>query len=264
MKLSFSTVCCSGWGFDEIFAAAKDFGFDGIELSRIGNRGDVTEDRHFQSQNVKSTAERLTDGMISVPLISIGISLSNDTEQSPNAFKSYFELAKQLNSPNIRIGVVSDKDFNPDFASANYECICREAEDYGVSVLIETAGYFGNSKVLADFLSGINSTSKGVLWDICYPYALHAEKPEETYANIGSFVKAVHIKDAIFEDGKITYKLLGHGELPILEIMTILERDFFDGYASFEWQKKWSSDFDEPGIALAHYVSYMRRLLRTI
>ena len=36
MKLAFSTVGCPDWSFDEIFASAKDFGYDAIEIRGIG------------------------------------------------------------------------------------------------------------------------------------------------------------------------------------------------------------------------------------
>ena len=36
MKLSFSTLGCPEWSWNEILATAKDMGFDGIEIRGVG------------------------------------------------------------------------------------------------------------------------------------------------------------------------------------------------------------------------------------
>lgn len=37
MKICFSTLGCPDWSWEEILAAAKDLGYDGIELRGLGN-----------------------------------------------------------------------------------------------------------------------------------------------------------------------------------------------------------------------------------
>ena len=36
MKLSFSTLGCPEWSWNEIIATAKDMGFDGVEIRGVG------------------------------------------------------------------------------------------------------------------------------------------------------------------------------------------------------------------------------------
>lgn len=37
MKISFSTLGCPGWSWDDMIVTAKDIGFDGVEVRGIGN-----------------------------------------------------------------------------------------------------------------------------------------------------------------------------------------------------------------------------------
>ena len=37
MKISFSTLACPNWSWQEIYGAAKDLGFNGIEVRGLGN-----------------------------------------------------------------------------------------------------------------------------------------------------------------------------------------------------------------------------------
>ena len=44
MKLSFSTLACPEYSFSDMYAMAKDLGFDGIEVRGLGN--DIFDNRH--------------------------------------------------------------------------------------------------------------------------------------------------------------------------------------------------------------------------
>ena len=50
---------------------------------------------------------------------------------------------------------------------------------------------------------------------------------------------------------------MGKGEVPIFEAIDILYKDGYKGYYSFEWEKLWHPDIDEPEIALADYPKAM-------
>ena len=46
--------------------------------------------------------------------------------------------------------------------------------------------------------------------------------PGETVKNLGAYIKYVHIKDSINENGKILYRMMGEGDMPIDDIMLAL------------------------------------------
>ena len=105
------------------------------------------------------------------------------------------------------------------------------------------------------------SENKGVLWDVHHPYRFFDETPETTFQNLGSLVKHVHVKDSLKINGEIKYKMMGYGDVPVMQAMDELKKSGYDGFVSLEWLKRWNHDLQEPGIVFAHYKSYMDFIL---
>ena len=55
MKLSFSTLGCPRWSFDEMLAIAKDLKIDGIELRGLGNDMYAPDLSIFSAANIASS-----------------------------------------------------------------------------------------------------------------------------------------------------------------------------------------------------------------
>ena len=49
-----------------------------------------------------------------------------------------------------------------------------------------------------------------------------------------------------------------YGDLPLEQIIETTQKAGYEGFYSLEWLKRWDVTLEEPGIVLAHYVSYMR------
>jgi sugar phosphate isomerase/epimerase len=78
------------------------------------------------------------------------------------------------------------------------------------------------------------------------------------YEKLKTYIYHTHIKDLKIIDGKERYVLLGKGETPIFEAIDILAKNNYKGYYSFEWEKMWHPEIEEPEIALADYPKVMR------
>ena len=52
------------------------------------------------------------------------------------------------------------------------------------------------------------------------------------------------------------------GDVPVPEIVAQLRADGYDGYYSFEWEKKWAPEIEEPEVAFPDYMHYMKELLK--
>ena len=63
---------------------------------------------------------------------------------------------------------------------------------------------------------------------------------------------SVHIKDSMYEDGKLKYTMVGYGDLPVKECIEQLEKAGYEGYYSLEWLKRW-----DLSLSLIH-ISYIR------
>ena len=53
-------------------------------------------------------------------------------------------------------------------------------------------------------------------------------------------------------------RAMEQGDLPLEQIIETTQKAGYEGFYSLEWLKRWDVTLEEPGIVLAHYVSYMR------
>ena len=54
--------------------------------------------------------------------------------------------------------------------------------------------------------------------------------------------------------------LAGRGRVPLAEALAAIETLEFDGYVSFEWEKYWHPEIEEPEVALPDFMSAIRKL----
>jgi sugar phosphate isomerase/epimerase len=62
------------------------------------------------------------------------------------------------------------------------------------------------------------------------------------------------------EGKKISYKMIGDGDIPVAETVRRLKQAGYEGFYSLEWVKRWDLSLEEPGIAFAHYKEFMDSL----
>lgn len=46
---------------------------------------------------------------------------------------------------------------------------------------------------------------------------------------------------------RVEYRMMGYGDVPVTDAVTLLDRAGFDGFFSLEWVKRWNPDLQEPG-----------------
>lgn len=270
MKLAFSTLGCPGWSWDEIFATAKDLGLDGIEVRGIENEMFAPDIKVFSPDNRTATMDKLSSAGMIIPILTSGacLGLKENTESYMAEARSYIELAGQLGVPFVRVMITPSPNTGPavemNQAKGLYNELCDYANDKGVKVLIETNGPLADSRKMAEFMKAANPQSAGVLWDIHHPYRFFGETPEVTYANIGEWIRHIHVKDSVMDKGNVVYRMMGYGDVPIFDALKLLHNKGYEGFVSLEWVKRWCPDLEEPGIVFSHFASYMGFLLNQI
>jgi fatty-acyl-CoA synthase len=135
------------------------------------------------------------------------------------------------------------------------------AEEHGITLLVETNGVYADTNRLRSLLDRAASDSVAALWDMHHPYRFFGETPGKTVQNLGAYIKYVHIKDSVVEDGSIRYRLMGEGDLPAEDMMRALQSINYDGYISLEWVKRWARDLVDAGIVFPHFANYMSRYM---
>lgn len=267
MKLAFSTLGCPDFDWSDIYSMAKDLGFQGIEMRGLGDRIFSVKAKPFCPENIEETIRQLKKRHLEIPCLSSGCALkyADKTEETIAELKEYMDLASKLGTPYIR--VLADEHAAPE-GEVDDELILDTlhklipyAEEKNVILLIETNGVYADTARLRNLLDRITSDNVAALWDIHHPYRFMQESPETTLQNLGAYIKYTHIKDSVMEEGKVKYRLMGEGDLPITNIMLALRSVNYEGYISLEWTRAYKPDLSNAGIVFPHYVNYMNQYI---
>ena len=267
MKISFSTLACPDFSWSDIYSMAKDLGFNGIEVRGIGEETNVVKAKPFTAEKVDSTAAKLQQLGLEVPCLSTGCCLkfADQREAIVEEITAHVDLAEKLNTPYIRI--LADLTPEPqgevdDNAVADLlKEIADIAEKKNVMLLVETNGVYSDTKRLKKLLDSVDSKAVGALWDMHHPYRYMGESGQTTVENLGNYIKFIHVKDSAIENGKLVYKLMGEGDMPLHEMLSALQKIGYDGYISLEWVKRWSKDLYAAGIVFPQFARYMKPYL---
>ncbi|MCL2638727.1 MAG: AMP-binding protein [Oscillospiraceae bacterium] len=262
MKISFSTLACPDYSWIDIYSAAKDYGFSGIELRESLDEIFAVKGKPFTA-NIEKTVATLKKAGLEIPCLSTGCPLKNKEKSAENKaeLEQYVQLAAKLGTSYIRIladaeaGVTGEVD--DEFIINELKTLSKFAEAGGVTFLVETNGVYADTKRLRKLLDAVDSPFVAALWDMHHPYRYFGESGEQTVENLGNYIKYVHTKDSIMVDNKPAYKLMGEGDMPIQDMLLALEKAGYDGYISLEWVKRWSTNLVHASIAIPHFAQYM-------
>ncbi len=263
MKFAFSTLGCPDWTFGEMVSTAKDLGLDAIEIRGIEKEVFAPYAKPFSKDNIGKTVKLLNDKSLEISLLATGacVGESEHIESALGEATVYTDLAEKLGVKHIRIMITNHP--NPektdfDGAVRAYQRICDFAKDKGIIPLIETNGILAESSRMKEFMECTNRANSGVLWDIHHPYRYFNETAEQTYNNIGSYVKYVHVKDSVMENGEVKYKMLGKGDVPVAEALNMLANNGYDSFITLEWVKRWCPELEDAGIVFSHFSNYIK------
>lgn len=267
--LSFSTLGCPDWTFQQIAQFASQHGYKGLEIRGIQRELFLPKCKEFSTPEAIAASRRLVkeNGLKFVNLgSSAAMHHSNSTERQKNLdeAKRFIDLAAALDCPYIR---VFPNDFPKDQErDATIDLITKgllELGDYakntGVTVLMESHGQVVHSTDLERIMTASTHPNVGLIWDIVNMWNVTKEAPTAVYGKLKKFIRHTHIKDLKHVAGKEQYTLLGQGETPVFEGINTLRNDGYKGYYSFEWEKLWHPEIAEPEVALADYPKVMQQ-----
>jgi sugar phosphate isomerase/epimerase len=266
--LSFSTLGCPDWTFQQITDFAVQHGYKGIELRGIQRQMDLTLCPEFKTEeNRKATMVLMKEkGLQFVNLgSSANLHLAEGAEREKNLVeaKRFIDLARLIDCPYVRVFPNSlpkeeDKKATIDRIVKGLSELGSYAKEKDVIVLMETHGDVVKIDDLLEIMHSAEHPNVGLVWDVCNMWTVTKESPVEAYQKLKKYIRHTHIKDAKLVEGKPRYTLLGQGEVPIFEAIDALTVGGYKGFFSFEWEKLWHPEIAEPEIALANYPKAMK------
>ncbi|MCZ8514170.1 sugar phosphate isomerase/epimerase [Paenibacillus filicis] len=266
MKLSFTTLGCPEWDLDTIIRSAAEYGFDAIDFRGVGTEMNIYKLSAF-SDSAQSTKKQIQAAGLRVSCFSSSVQLVSIEKFGDYLaeIEAYAKLCALFGTRYIRVfgGKIGDRDRAEALQAMvmHAERMGKIAKEYGAKLLLETHDDWTACGEVKRFMEQVDTEAYGVLWDVHHPYRMLGERPETTWEALGEWIDYVHVKDSLLTPDNprgYQYCLLGEGDVPLRNIIEVLERNGYNGYYTLEWEKKWHPDIEEPNVVFPHYVQKMR------
>jgi len=270
MKLSFTTLGCPAWTLRQIVENAARMGFDGVDFRGLLEDVDISRRPEFTT-GLSETRRLFADHGLVVAGVATSARLAlpegAELEAQLDDLRRNVALAAELGSRLVRVfGGRVPQGYTVETAlpllAANLRRAAEEAGRYGVTLVLETHDDWTASALVARVMAEADHPGARVLWDLHHPYRAGGEPPALTYANLGPYTAAIHVKDSLSTpDGGHAYVPVGQGDVPLKEMLDLLVQGGYDGFATLEWEKRWIPDLAEPEEVFPAYVRQMRAWL---
>lgn len=264
--LAFTTLACPDWSWEQIVQKAVEYGYQGLELRGVEGEMDLTKAAPFTAQRLPATKSELKDRGLAIPCLDTSCRFDQAAEIGNNLDEGrrHIDLAAELDAPYIR--VFGDR--IPDLQSREkiieqvikgLQVLAQHAEGTSVQILLESHGDFARLQNLLDVIQAVNHPHVDVLWDVHHPYRFFSESLADAYEKLKGYIKHVHLKNSVATADGVRYCLMGQGDLPVNEVLLLLVNGHYNGWISFEWEKRWHPEIEEPEVALPDFISVLRK-----
>lgn len=245
VKLAFSTLACPRWSVEEVAAAGKQYGYEGVEIRLIDGR---LVDPSLPPADRKRVREAFNEA--GLPIVALDTSVKVAADPSMTELVGMMELANEWGAPIVRVfGGGSAKGPARQFLGE----AAAKANRLGVTIALETHDEFSSAEMVVAVVNDMPA-SVGALWDIAHTYRV-GEDAATVLRLLEGRIAHVHIKDAR-RDGSLT--LLGEGDVPVRASLDALASDAYDGWISVEWEKHWHPELSEPEVALPQFAALLK------
>ncbi len=257
MKLSYSIRRWPDQDWQRLCAVAVDAGLQGVEL-------DGADKGLFQARNSPANPElalavrrQLVRENLAIPCVGTPCDLMD--ADAAGQVEISISTARNLMVPYVILWTYCE---DSDAVTERLAALIPAAEQANVVLLLETCGAMADTKKLVDVLNYFACDHLAASWDACNTCLGAGETPERTITNLGAYVKHVRLHDGVREDGRVSPRLTGEGDLPMEDLMNALRSVNYDGFVSLEWDPAWIAGLDDPEMLLTHYAVQMGRYER--
>ncbi|HMH92818.1 MAG TPA: TIM barrel protein [Streptosporangiaceae bacterium] len=283
-RIAFSTLAFPDATLARAVALGSSWGYTGVELRLID--GELIDP---SMPAAGRAAVRRTASAAGLPIVAVDSSIRLTDDDPGRELRQFLELASDWESPLVRVfggalpgdgpgalpaalpgggpgagpgalpGDAAARRARLAAAARTLETAAGVAERLGVAIGVETHDSFSSARVVAELLALVQAPSVGAVWDSHHPHRM-GERPPEIYADLGSRLLLAQVKDARRAPERADgwqLVLLGEGEVPVREMLTVLAAGGYPGWISVEWEKRWHPEIEEPEVALPQHLALL-------
>lgn len=263
MKYSFMSFSAPTMTLDESLAAAKKYGYDGIE-PRIDCEHKHGVEWSASAATRKEIRKKAADAGIEICCIATSCDYSDPAtlKQNNDDTRRSIDLAADVGSQRIRVfgGTLSD-DLSRNAAIAQVSDALRSLADHAaqrdVTICLETHDSWTNPEHVAAVMKRVNHPAVAVNWDYWHPVRYSGIAIETAFEGLKPWIRHVHFHDANVRLDKPALKAMGTGDLDCRLVVQLLKGIGYDGFLSGEWIR-----WEAPEIHLPREVAQMRKYER--
>jgi sugar phosphate isomerase/epimerase len=271
LPLGFSTLGCPQWTWPQILDFAAGHGYAAVELRGILTNMDLTKVPELSAEHLAEAKRQLAARGLSVSCLDASAHM-HEMDPAKHAAqldegRRFIDLAQALGAPYVRVFGNNYVEGVPRAEMlAHIAGGLRTLGDYArpknVTVVIESHGDFTDSPALLEILQKADSPAVALLWDAHHTFVSGKEEPEDTVRQLGRYIRHTHLKDSVPAGNDRRYVLTGTGQVPVKRQIEALVKMGYRGYFSFEWEKRWHPEIEEPAVAFAQFAEVAAGYLR--
>ncbi len=261
-RLAFSTLAFPAASLSQALALGRSWGYAGVELRLVD--GELIEPGMPAAQR---TQIRRTLAAAGLPVVAVDSSIRlTGGGDAAAQLDRFLELASDWQAPLVRVFGGPLPAGGPGRA-AGLETAARlltaaapRAARLGVRIGLETHDDFSAARVVAEVLARVPDPAVGAVWDSHHPFRA-GESAAQAYAALAPRILLAQVKDARRAPERADgwqLVLLGHGEVPVREMLALLAGGGYRGWVSVEWEKRWHPEIEEPQVALPQHLAVLR------
>ncbi len=265
--MSFSTLACPDWTLMQAIEIASASGYDGIELRFVENEDSLWKLPVFSAHQLPVAKRALKDQGLAVSCVDTSCRFHFPDLRERTRWieegERMADLAAALEAPGIRvfgdtIQPGADRASTRAWIAESMRKLAENIASTGVEVWLETHGDFAGASETAAILVEASHPAIGVLWDPANCYVESRDQPQSAAALLGPTIRHVHLKDLLIRQDHWAPVLTGEGNFSLLEVREGLRQIGYNGFASFEWEKKWHPEIPDAALALPHFARWFR------
>lgn len=244
MKISFFTNSLHRWPIEKSFEVAARFGYDGIEIWGGRPHAYAPDMRPEDIQKINDLSAKYN-----LPIVSfepdMACLLWRDErwlEESMEYFRQCIDLCKAIHCPYMVMAALQcSYEYTTDEDWAQFikymKMLAKYSESIdGVTMILETVTpWEGNILIRSDdtlrALKEIDSPKVKAMLDLAAPLTV-GEPSSNYFEKLGKELVHVHLVDC--KKDNEDHLILGDGELPVDEVVSMLDYYNYDGYCSVE------------------------------
>ncbi len=241
MKYAFMSSSAPDYTLDELIAAAKRYGYAGIEPRIEWKHGHGIEPTASADQRAK-IKQTFADSGIAHCCLATGCRYSDPEtrDEQITHTRTTIDLAADTGAPRLRVfggqlaeGV--DRERAIDLVADALKRVADHAAERGVSVCLETHDAWCDPDHVAAVMQRVDHEAIAINWDVLHTQRVANHSPARAWAKLKTWTRHTHVHDDLAKPDGLNSMPMGEGNVDHRAIIKLLNADGFDGFLSGEW-----------------------------